>query len=101
VGNFRNASAKTVIAMAMTKLFDGQNCLSKSIGAKITDVEVRVSGSEDYHEFGDFPPYSSWRPDIGVSGMWFGSSNCVPAYIHYESDGGISIYSAESNAFME
>ena len=101
VDNFRNASVKTVIAMAMSKPFDGKDCLSKSIGAKIFNVEVRITGSEDYREFGDFSLYSSWRPDIGVAGMWFGSSNCVPAYIHYENDGGLSIYDSESTVFTE
>ena len=92
VGDFENASVKTVISMAMTKKFDGQNCFSKSIGARVSDVKVRKCGQAGYTDFGGYPLYSSWRPDVGASGMWYGTSDCVPSYIHYEEGGKISIY---------
>ena len=92
VGNFESASVKTVISMAMTKEFDGQNCFSKSIGARVANVEVRAFGSANYADFSGHPLYSSWRPHVGAHGMWYGTSICVPAYIHFEADGKISIY---------
>jgi len=87
VENVESASVKTVISMAMTKKFDGLNCNSKSIGAKISNVEVRVSGSADHVDFSAFSLYSRWQPN----GVWYGTSNCVPAYIHLDADGKVSI----------
>jgi len=95
VDNFENASVKAVIAMGMNKGFDGQNCFSKSIGAKISNLEVCTFGSSHYSDFSDYPLFSSWRPEIGASGMWFGTSNCVPSYIHYEPNGKISLYNSQ------
>ena len=89
--NFDRASVKTVISMAMTKKFDGFNCASKSIGAKISNVKVRT-GSMGYVDFSAFPLYSRWQPETGANGMWYGTSKCVPAYIHIEADGKVSIY---------
>jgi len=76
----------------MTKEFDGQNCSSRSIGAGVANVEVRAFGSANYTGFGEHPLYSSWRPQVGAYGMWYGTSICVPSYIHFEADGKISIF---------
>ena len=94
VENFGNASVKTVISMATTKIFDGHNCFSKSIGARLANVEVRTFGLADFEDFGVFPLYSSWRPEVGANGMWFGTSICVLSYIHLDVDGKVSIYKA-------
>jgi len=91
VNNFESASVKTVISMGMTKGFDGQNCFSKSIGARVANVEVRAFGSADFTDFSGYPLYSNWRPHVGAHGMWYGTSICIPAYIHFETDGGVSI----------
>ena len=91
VTNFDNTSAKTVISMAMTEKFDGENCFSRSVGAKISNTEVRMGGSDEYHDFTGYPLYSEWRPFVGAAGMWYGTANCVPSYIHYEPDGKVSI----------
>jgi hypothetical protein len=92
VNGFESASVKTVISMATTKKFDGQNCTSKSIGAKVSNVKVRAYSTATFNDFADYALYASWRPDVGASGMWYGTSDCVPSYIHYEPDGKISIY---------
>ena len=91
-GNFENASAKVVISMALTNEFNGWNCHSKLIGVKISNLCVRAFGEEYYSDFSNYPLYSKWRSDVGVNGMWYGTVNCVPSYIHYEQDGEISIY---------
>jgi len=92
VDGFANSSVKAVIAIAMTEKFDGQNCYSKIIGADISNIEVRPTGYADYSDFSTYPLYSIWRPERGVSGMWYGTSICVPSYLHYEADGKISLY---------
>ena len=92
VNNFESASAKTVIGMATTKIFDGQNCNSILIGARFANVSVREYGSEGFVYLGDFELYSSWRPYVGANGMWFGTSVCVPSFIHFETDGKVSIF---------
>jgi hypothetical protein len=78
--------------MAMTRAFDGQNSLSLSIGARFSNVQVREYGSAEFVEFHSYALYSSWRPDVGPYGMWFGTSICVPRYIHFHEDGKVSIY---------
>ena len=92
VANFENSSVKTVISIAMSRRFDGHNCFSQSVGARIANVKVRAFGSEQYSDFFDYPLYSSWNPEAGDYGKWFGTSICVPRYIHFEADGKISIY---------
>ena len=90
--NFEFASVKAVVSIATSEKFDGKNCFSKITGAKISHIKVRPHGSTDYSDFSDYPLYSRWRPEIGDFGMWFGSSVCVPVYIHFEPGGIISIY---------
>jgi hypothetical protein len=92
VRNFEESSVKTVIGMAMTRAFDGQNSLSRSMGARFSNVQVREYGSAEFVDFHSYELYSSWRPDVGPSGMWFGTSVCVPRYVHFEPDGKVSIY---------
>jgi len=98
VRNFSDAAVKSVISMAMTKAFDGQNCFSKSVGARVAKMETREFGFSEYVDFSDFPLYTSWRPDVGTHGIWFGTSDCVPSYIHYGADNMISIYRNNKDA---
>lgn len=85
--NFNEASAKTVIAMAMSIPFDGTNCPSSSIGAKISNLKVSEYTSEQYCDFSDFNLFRQYR-----NGNWYGTTDCIPAYLHTEEDDSISIY---------
>lgn len=95
VTEFGNASVKAVISMAMSKVFDGTNCLSRSKIAKIADLTVSVLNSDQYLDFKDYGLYSEWMPAIGVSGTLFGTADCIPSYLHSETDGSISIYKGQ------
>lgn len=92
VTDFSNSSVKAVTAMAMSKPFDGINCLSRSENSKIHDLKVSVLGSDQYFGFGDYELYSEWISTVGANGMWFGTADCIPSYLHHGSDGSISIY---------
>jgi hypothetical protein len=92
VNDFSNASVKAVTAMAMSKPFDGTNCLSRSEGAKITNLMVMESGTDKYLDFGDYKLYSEWKPSVGAYGMWFGTADCIPSYLHFGTDGTVSIF---------
>lgn len=92
VADFSNASAKAVVAMAMSKPFDGTNCLSRSEGAKIENLKVLKLNSGKYTDFEGHELYREWKPEVGANGMWFGTAECVPSYLHYGPDGSVSIY---------
>ncbi|MDF3000592.1 MAG: copper amine oxidase N-terminal protein [Bacillota bacterium] len=105
VNDFSGASAKAVIAMAMSKPFDGENCFSRSEGAKITALQVLKGWNADsvtsteisitdnkYQNFDTYPLYHLWRPEVGAFGMHYGTVDCIPVYLHESSDGAISIY---------
>jgi len=96
ISSFERTSVKAVVSMAMSKTFDGQNCYSSSVGARIADVEVRERGSHVFRDFGEHPLFSRWRPNVGQFGMWYGTTVCVPAYIHFEPDGKVSIFRYEA-----
>jgi hypothetical protein len=88
VADLSAASAKYVIAMAMSKPFDGENCLSRLENAKVENVKA------DGFDFDTRPPYREWRADIG-DGVLFGSADCVASYIHRAPDGSVSIWKGE------
>ncbi|HWQ77657.1 MAG TPA: stalk domain-containing protein [Anaerovoracaceae bacterium] len=90
--DFSGASVKAVISMAMSKPFDGKNCLSRSEGARIANLKVLETDSEQYSDFENYKLYSEWKPAVGARGMWFGTAECVPMYLHYGADGSVSIY---------
>lgn len=90
--DFNNTCAKAVISMAMSKVFDGTNCFSQSKGAKIENLKVSELQSEAYMDFNSFPFYHKWSPNSGAAGMWFGTVECIEDYLHYGTDGSISIY---------
>jgi hypothetical protein len=105
VNDFSGASAKAVIAMAMSKPFDGKNCFSRSEGAKIMSLQVVKRWASDldasteigktdnkYQAFDTYPLYHLWRPEVGAFGMHYGTADCIPAYLHESSDGALSIY---------
>lgn len=105
VADFSNASVKAVVAMAMSKPFDGENCLSRSEGAKISNLQVLKrdqrqeldqalgQGSDSaYTDFGSYKLYQEWRPSVGTHGMWYGTADCIPSYLHFGDDGTVSIY---------
>lgn len=92
VANFDQASAKTVISMAMLKTFDGTNCQSRSTQAKIAQPKVSTIDSDEYTDFNDHTFYQLWRPDIGKSGTLLGTAECIPTYLHYDEEGYLSIY---------
>jgi hypothetical protein len=92
VTDFSGASAKTVIAMAMSDAFDGTNCRSISKGAKIENLKVLEYGAEQYTDFDGYNLYSEWKPAAGKGGMWFGTAECIPSWLHYGEDGSVSIY---------
>lgn len=92
VTDFRSASAKAVTAMAMSKPFDGENCFSRSENAKITNLTVSKLGSDQYLDFSNYQLYSEWKPSAGKKGMWFGTADCIPSYLHFSTDGFLSIY---------
>ena len=92
VTDFSNASVKAVTAMAMSKPFDGANCQSQSLNSKIANLKVSEFGSDQYSGFEEYKLYSEWRPTTGQSGMWFGSADCIPSYLHIGEDDTVSIY---------
>jgi hypothetical protein len=83
---FVQPSVKYVIAMAMSKPFDGTNCLSRLDNAKVTNLKA---DGEDFDRLSRQP---EWRPGVGSVGMQFGSADCVPAYVHMAEDGYVSLY---------
>lgn len=95
VTDFSSASVKTVNSMAMSKTFDGTNCLSQSKHSKFDNLTVSLLSSDQYLDFKYYELYSEWRPTIGVSGTWFGTADCIPSYLHTETDGSISIYKGQ------
>ena len=78
--------------MAMSKIFDGANCLSKLENSKIANLEVSILNSEEYMKFNDYPLYDEWKPNVGAYGTWFGTVDCIPSYLHITEEGGLSIY---------
>jgi len=92
VTDFSDASVKAVIAMAMSEPFDGTNCRSISKGAKIANLKVLEWGADRYADFDDYALYSEWKPAAGAHGMWFGTVDCIPSWLHYGKDGTLSIY---------
>lgn len=106
--DFSKASVKAVVSMAMSKPFDGANCLSRSEGAKIANLKVLKQdqgpfsdqaleqGSDSaYTDFGSYKLYQEWRPSVGAHGMWYGTADCIPSYLHFEEDGTVSIYKGQ------
>lgn len=86
-GPIPNASVKQVVSMAMTEVFDGTNCHSRSEGAKVANVTVRKAGSDRFVPFESLPLYEQT-----VNGIRFGSAECVPGYLHYGADGSVTIH---------
>lgn len=95
VKDFSNASVKAVTAMAMSKPFNGTNCLSRSEGSKITNLMIMKSGTDKYSDFGTYKLYSEWKPTVGAYGMWFGTADCIPSYLHFGTDDTVSIYKGQ------
>lgn len=95
VTDFSNASVKAVTAMAMSKTFDGANCSSQSADSKIANLKVSEFGVDQYAEFAEYKLYSEWKPTLGKNGMWFGSADCIPSYLHFGADGSVSIYNGQ------
>ena len=95
VTDFSNASVKAVTAMAMSKAFDGANCPSQSMNSKITNLKVSEFGLDQYNGFEEYKRYSEWKPKSGNNGMWFGSADCIPSYLHFGTDGSVSIYKGQ------
>ncbi|MDD4564521.1 MAG: stalk domain-containing protein [Eubacteriales bacterium] len=89
--DFSSTSVKAVISMAMSKPFDGKNCLSSSEGARIANLKVKERNA-GYSDFESHPLYSEFKRSIGAVGMWFGTADCIPMYLHYGADGSVSIY---------
>lgn len=90
--DFSGASVKAVISMAMSKPFDGKNCLSRSEGARIENLKVLEPGASQYSDFESHPLYSEFKRSVGAAGTWFGTVDCMPMYLHYGADGSVSIY---------
>ena len=95
VNDFSKTSVKAVIAMAMSKPFDGANCYSRSEGARIAEIKVSKSGSDQYSDFGNYKLYSLWRPEVGTFGMLYGTADCIPSYLHTADGGYLSIYKSK------
>ncbi|HWQ78411.1 MAG TPA: stalk domain-containing protein [Anaerovoracaceae bacterium] len=89
--DFSTASVKAVISMAMSKPFDGKNCMSKAEGARIENLKVRELNA-GYSDFESHPLYSEFKRSVGAAGMWFGTVDCMPMYLHYGADGSVSIH---------
>ncbi len=92
IQDFSRSSAKVVTAMAMLRAFDGENCYSKSLHSKITNLKASTISSETYIDFESFPKYQEWKAKAQGGGTWYGTIDCIPSYLHYEADGWISIY---------
>ncbi|MDO4539656.1 MAG: glycosyl hydrolase family 18 protein [Syntrophomonadaceae bacterium] len=90
--DFSLTAAKAVIAMAMSKPFDGANCFSRSEHAGLSNLRVCTIDSGLYTDFGAHALYHEWRPEVGQGGIWYGSADCLPAYLHYAADGKVSIF---------
>ncbi|QIB68826.1 hypothetical protein Ami103574_05590 [Aminipila butyrica] len=93
--DFQQAGIKAVLSIAMSKVFDGSNCPSSFTGARLDNVQVSRIGEEIYRPLTDYPQYYRWNRTSGASGMWLGTVDCVPNYIHYLPDGSLSIYKGE------
>lgn len=89
--DFTKVSVKAVTAMAMSKPFDGTNCPSKSENSKISNMKVSEINSDQYKSFSDYQLYSEWRAN-SKGGIWFGTADCIPSYLHFGADGSVSIY---------
>jgi len=90
--DFNKACTKAVISMAMSKVFDGSNCSSQAIGAKLENVKVSTVKTKDYAGFDQYELYHKWNPLAGAHGMSFGTVDCTSDYVHYKEDGSVSIY---------
>jgi len=86
VNNFDKASVKSVVAMAMSVPFDGMNCPSSSIGARIENLTVSEYSLESYIDIAHYDLYREYK-----NGIWYGTVDCIPAYLHFRDDGAISI----------
>jgi hypothetical protein len=84
--DFADASAKYVVAIAMSKPFDGENCRSRLGNAKAANAKADGMG------FGDCGLCREWRPEKGSGGVLFGSADCVPAYMRCGPDRSMSIW---------
>lgn len=93
VADFTYASVKSVNAMAMLNIFDGTNCDCKSEGAKFNNLQVLAENAGGkYTDFSSYPLYHLWKPYVGKNGCLYGTSDCIPSYLHLFPDRSQSIY---------
>lgn len=90
--DFSKASVKAVTSMAMSKVFNGSNCLSRSEGSKIANIKVSTLQTGDYADMDQYDLYRHWKTGAGGQKIWYGTVECLPSYLHYQSDDSISIY---------
>lgn len=89
--DFESNSIKCVVSMAMPKVFTGSNCHCSSTNTKIENLMVSKTGESEYTDFYSHNLYKLWKPSIGESGMWYGTSECLPSLIEHDQNGNISI----------
>lgn len=85
--DFEKASVKTVAAMAMSVPFDGTNCPSSFTDCRIYNLAVSEKARDGYTDAAHYELYSAYK-----NGIWYGTSECTPDYLHYNDSEGISIY---------
>ncbi|HYE67668.1 MAG TPA: copper amine oxidase N-terminal domain-containing protein [Anaerovoracaceae bacterium] len=88
VNNFDKASVKSVVAMAMSVPFDGTNCPSSSVGARIKDLTASEFSRDSYNDIALYDLYREYK-----NGIWYGTVDCTPDYLYFRDDGAISISS--------
>ncbi len=87
VNDFEKASVKTVVAMAMSVPFDGTNCPSSSTDCRIYNLAVSKNAKDNYTDAAQYELYSAYK-----NGIWYGTAECTPDYIHYNNSEEVSIY---------
>lgn len=87
VNNFEKASVKYVDAIAMSVPFDGTNCPSASLDAGCYNLAVSECNVEEYVDVAKYNLYSEKK-----NGIWYGTVDCIPDYMHYSGFGSVSLY---------
>lgn len=87
VNNFDKAAVKYVDAIAMSIPFNGTNCPTASLKSGCYNLAVSECNKEIYTAFETYDTYSEYK-----NGFWYGTVECLPEYIHYDSTGTVSLY---------
>ncbi|MGF7033487.1 hypothetical protein J2T17_004435 [Paenibacillus mucilaginosus] len=86
--DFQKLAVKRVTGIGEKYGFDGvSNIKAKSDSQKWENVQVSKYDSGNYYSWSNYSEYKWWNGK-----QWFGTIDCVPAYIHHDTVGYTSIY---------